>query len=136
MSKVVVATFQHKHGSDVQVFASAELAEAWRQEVAACNWSNGTDEAMPSDPRAAADRYFEIGESIGDEFFSTAEAEIQGASPLHAAAPDMLAALQGMIANPRPAVASEGAGWNERYRRFEAAWDAARAAISKAEGKL
>lgn len=42
----------------------------------------------------------------------------------------LLAALEQMIANPRPATESEGDDWDQRHAAYEAAWSAAKAAIN------
>lgn len=71
---VYVTTFEHKHGRDVSVYATADLAEMERQRIAADWWEeelSGAD--MPEDPRQAADSYFE---SV-DEYFSVDVCEVQ-----------------------------------------------------------
>lgn len=156
MSKTItIATFQHKHGSDVRAFATKELAETWRQEIAADNWDGGPNEDMPADPREAADRYFEFGNDIGDEFFSTEECEVEGGADAgetvldgfhreHGCTPSMMAsdrdiwlkraevaeaALRTLVAECRAHLDYED------DEDMEAACDAAEAVISAAEGR-
>lgn len=93
---IIIATYQHKHGSDVRAFANEEGAEAWRQEIAASFWDQATDKPKPSDPVEMADFYFTLGESYGDEWFSTEAAIVEGAKsdPARDAATAMLEALR------------------------------------------
>jgi hypothetical protein len=83
---VFVATYDHKHGSDVSLYASAEAAEHARQDIAAQYWDQaGWKDPKPADPKELADRYFELCEQHGGgEWFSVIEREIEGAPPASA----------------------------------------------------
>lgn len=78
---VTVATFTHKHGVDTRVFATADAAELWRQEIAKEYWRDFMNEDAPTDPVAMADRYFERGNELGDEFFAAEQCPVEGPSP-------------------------------------------------------
>lgn len=57
---VFVAVHEDKFGTNVSVYATADLAEQARQEIAAENWEDDMDDKeMPSDPAEAADAYFD-----------------------------------------------------------------------------
>ena len=77
--KVFVATYDHKHGTDVRVFQDESKAETWRQEIVAEWWNSQMEGEKPSDPAAAADAYFEFMEMQfgAHESFSVSEAEVE-----------------------------------------------------------
>lgn len=75
---VFVATYEHKHGRDTSVYATAARAESWRRNIAANSWHEVMDGAPPEDPAEAADAYFARGNEIGDEFFNVEECEVMG----------------------------------------------------------
>lgn len=76
---VIVATYSHKHGTDVRVFAHYRSALQWRREIAAEWWDHEfPDDPMPDDPGEAADEYWSrIAESTQPEWFETTEQEIE-----------------------------------------------------------
>ncbi len=66
--RVYAATYEHRHGSDVRVFKTAEGAEAWRVEIALQWWEKEFgDEPMPTEPGTAANEYWE---RVEDEWFN------------------------------------------------------------------
>lgn len=67
---VWVAIYECKRDETVEVFASAEAAELWRQKIAYEEWTGWFEpETYPEDRKVAADEYFEMGESQGVESF-------------------------------------------------------------------
>ena len=66
--KVVVATYEHRHGTDIQAFDSLEKAESWREEIARQYWDdlNGTD--VPEE--FEADYYWDAMSDYGGEWFN------------------------------------------------------------------
>ncbi len=79
--KVHVAVWEHKHGDDVRVFASAEGAGKWRREIAEDWWEDEMDgREKPEDSEAAADAYFAAmaERSGGNEYFTVRETEVEG----------------------------------------------------------
>lgn len=75
---VYVATYQHKHGQDMRVFASAAMAEAWREEIAREYWAECNTDAMPANAAKAADEYFDRRNQLGDEWFEVEEIKVEG----------------------------------------------------------
>lgn len=78
--KVYVATYTHKHGTDMRVFETKESAENWKTEIAKRWWDDLPNKkySMPDDPKEIADTYFEImQESGGDEFFDVEECDVE-----------------------------------------------------------
>jgi hypothetical protein len=69
---VFVATYEHKHGTDIRVFQTQTQAEAWRREVADMWWDEEFDDfPRPSDPNIdIGEVYFERMRDRGEEFFS------------------------------------------------------------------
>ena len=78
MITVFVAIYEHRHGTDVNVFATEDGARAWKDELAREYWSDYCEGEPPSE--GAGDAYFEAAGEYGDgEFFSLEEHPIQGA---------------------------------------------------------
>lgn len=76
--KVYVTRYEHRHGSDTEVYATAEAAEAARQGIAADWWDKEMpNEAKPEDRGELADIYFRR-MAERDEFFSIEECEVWG----------------------------------------------------------
>jgi len=76
--RVFIATFEHRHGSDVRVFRREESAEAWGIALAAEYWGEsmvGVD--RPADPADAAAAYWERMSEIGEEWFSVVAQEVE-----------------------------------------------------------
>jgi hypothetical protein len=74
-ARVTVATYEHRHGRDVRVFAKLADAWVWHQQIAAENWEvKLLGASMPDDPEGAADKYFDL---VNDEYFNTDECEVQ-----------------------------------------------------------
>lgn len=73
--KVFIATYLHRHGCDISVFATAKGAESWRQSLAADYWLDEmpADVALPDNAEAAADAYFNY---VEDESFEVEEQEV------------------------------------------------------------
>jgi len=69
---VFVATYEHKHGTDIRVFRTREQAEAWRREVADTWWEEEFDDfPRPTDPQIdIGEAYFDRMRDRGEEFFS------------------------------------------------------------------
>jgi hypothetical protein len=80
--KVIVATYEHRHGSDTRVFANAELAEAWRVELANEFWLEQRDGDKPTDRAQMANEYWEMAGDNGSEFFNYDEFEVEGLSAM------------------------------------------------------
>src|SRR5262249_35201749 len=74
---VWIATYEHKHGKDVRVFASQAAAEAWKQELATEWWDHEMEEEMPRDRVDAAETYFGSGTSVHGETFDLGEYQIE-----------------------------------------------------------
>lgn len=74
--RVFVTVYEHRHGTDVYAFATAQRAELERQRIASEWWSDvfGDGEEMPDDPSEAADIYFD---TVTDEYFNVEECEVQ-----------------------------------------------------------
>jgi len=73
---VWVTMYDHKHGTDIDVFYSEEAAEAYRQGLADDWWDEAMDEPKPADPKEAADAYFAAGAKHG-EFFDVREQAVR-----------------------------------------------------------
>lgn len=73
--KVVVATYEHKHGMDVAVFASMELAEAWRESIAREYWDELDEQDRPEE--FDADFYWDEMSNYGFEWFNYDWYEVQ-----------------------------------------------------------
>jgi len=73
--KVFVAVYEHRHGTDVTVFATHDAAWALRQEIARDWWSDVFSAAVPApkDPEIAADRYWE---AVNDEYFNVFDRDV------------------------------------------------------------
>jgi hypothetical protein len=97
---VFVATYQHKHGSDCQIFASAVGAELWRQEIAAEYWDGLMNEEPLPNSAEMADLYFQRSEEIGDEFFTVVESTVEGGTPPAAPSCALVVALSAFVAMP------------------------------------
>lgn len=69
---VFVATYEHKHGTDIRVFRTREQAEGWRREVADEWWDEEFDDfPRPTDPQSdIGEAYFDRMRDRGEEFFS------------------------------------------------------------------
>jgi hypothetical protein len=68
---VFVATYEHKHGTDIRVFRTRAQAEAWRREVADMWWEEEFDDfPRPTDPQTdIGEAYFDRMRDRGEEFF-------------------------------------------------------------------
>lgn len=78
-STVIVATYSHRHGNDIRVFADDTGAKKWMREIAKEWWDHEfPDDPIPDDPDDAAEQYFERkAESADPEWFETTEQEIE-----------------------------------------------------------
>jgi hypothetical protein len=74
--KIFVALWEHRHGRDVRVFKNEEGARIWRHDIAIDNWELKI-ERMPDTPELVADRYFEIMDRRGCEWFTIEACEIE-----------------------------------------------------------
>lgn len=78
MTNIFVATYEHRHGTDVKVFATEAGARAWKDELAREYWLEYCEGAPPSE--GAGDAYFEVAGEHGDgEFFDLVECPFQDA---------------------------------------------------------
>ena len=78
---VYVANYEHRHGSEMLVFANADAAEQWRRELAKEYWKDSFgEEPMPDDPEQVADDYFERMGTLYSrgEWFTTMKCEVEG----------------------------------------------------------
>lgn len=76
--RVFVAEYQHKHGSDMRVFADESGAEKWRQELASEMWDENMTEAnKPEDPAVMANQFWEDA-AMFEDFFGVASYEVEG----------------------------------------------------------
>lgn len=77
--KVWVGIYEHKHGTDVNVFASEELVEAWSQAIADEYWEDFMgDDKKPESRSEMADRYWEVaGDAMPGEYFTSEPHEVQ-----------------------------------------------------------
>jgi hypothetical protein len=64
---VIVAIYEHKHGSDIRAFDSIEKAWAWKEEIARENWDESDG---PFDELAYWDRAW-------DEWFTCEEVGVE-----------------------------------------------------------
>ena len=72
---VIVAIYEHPHGTDVRVFRDSDQAMEWRTGIAQEWWSSAfTDDPPPDDQ--IGEEYFER-MLERDEFFSTTACEIE-----------------------------------------------------------
>lgn len=76
--KVYVAIYEHRHGTDVNVFDSEAKALAWRAEIARDCWKEFLDEPMPEDEEEVCRVYWEVaGECMNHaEYFNIEEKEV------------------------------------------------------------
>jgi hypothetical protein len=76
--KVIVATYEHRHGQDVRVFKTGEGASRWRQEIVRLWFHEACAESKPGNDEEAADVYFStMGERDKGEWFTTEEHEVE-----------------------------------------------------------
>ena len=76
MTNVFVAIYEHRHGIDVNVFATEAGAQAWKDDLAREYWSDYCEGDPPSE--GAGDAYFEAAGGYCDgEVFSIKERPIQ-----------------------------------------------------------
>jgi hypothetical protein len=79
---VHVFVFEHRHGRDITVHASAELAYAAAAEIARRDWSEARQrertlpESPPADDTEAVEMYFAAQE--GTEFYEIASCDVEG----------------------------------------------------------
>lgn len=76
--KVFVAVYEHRHGTDINVFDSEAKALAWRAEIARDCWKEFLDEPMPEGEDEMCRVYWEVaGECMNHaEYFNIEEKEI------------------------------------------------------------
>lgn len=76
---VFVATYEHKHGTDIRVFRTQGQAEAWRREVADTWWEEEFDDfPRPADPAIdTGEAYFDRMRDRGEEFFSIESSPVE-----------------------------------------------------------
>lgn len=79
--KVWLTKYEHKHGTDLSVYATEALALAAKATIAAQWWEQElVDEPYPEDPAEAAELYFEkMGERDNGEWFTIEEHDVIGA---------------------------------------------------------
>lgn len=67
--KVVIAMYEHRHGTDLRAFSSMEGVDAWREEIAREYWDElkGADD-LPDEFNA--DFYWDWMSDYGDEWFT------------------------------------------------------------------
>ncbi|WEX09169.1 hypothetical protein [Chelativorans sp. AA-79] len=73
--RVYVAIYEHRHGTDVRVFADEAQAMCWRTGLAKEWWSDAFEDDPPPDD-AIGEAYFER-MLERDEFFSTMQCEVE-----------------------------------------------------------
>ena len=66
--KIVIATYEHRHGTDVFAFTNIEKAEACREAIARDNWDEFEDENKPDE--FEADFYWDCMSEYGGEWFN------------------------------------------------------------------
>lgn len=76
--RVVVAIYEHRHGMDVRAFTHEDEAMSWRTKLAKRWWSDAFDDEPPADDEIGEEYFGRMLER--DEFFSTQECEVEGAS--------------------------------------------------------
>lgn len=76
--RVWVAIYEHRHGSDVHVFADERLARRWRTALAKEWWSDAFEDKPPPDEEIG-DEYFERMQER-DEFFTMTVCEVEAGS--------------------------------------------------------
>ncbi|HEY3838120.1 MAG TPA: hypothetical protein VGL72_16185 [Bryobacteraceae bacterium] len=67
---VFVATYEHKHGTDIRVFRTRAQAEAWRTEVASTWWEDEFPDVERPAEAEIGEVYFDRMRDHGEEFFS------------------------------------------------------------------
>jgi len=72
-ARVVVATYEHKHGLDVRAFQSEQGALRWRMEIADRWWDDEFDDERP----AAGDIGQAYFENIEGEFFNIHDVAVE-----------------------------------------------------------
>ncbi|MBB4200582.1 hypothetical protein CCR94_18175 [Rhodoblastus sphagnicola] len=77
--KVVVATYEHKHGSDTRVFTSEAGAHRWRTAIALKWWEHelSSIKPKPDNPNEAAAAYWDHMEERDFEHFTIQEADVE-----------------------------------------------------------
>lgn len=72
---VYVATYEHRHGTDIRVFSNDGAAEIWRQAIAQEWWEKELASPMPEadTPAQIANLYFD---ALDDEWFNVQQATI------------------------------------------------------------
>ena len=73
--RVYVAIYEHRHGTDVRVFADEDQAMCWRTDLAKEWWSDAFEDDPPPDDEIG-EKYFER-MLERDEFFSATQCEIE-----------------------------------------------------------
>lgn len=67
---VVVATYDHKYGTDIRVFKTRKSAEKWKSQIAWEYWNDEfQDETRPPETEIG-DAYFEMMLDRGEESFT------------------------------------------------------------------
>jgi hypothetical protein len=72
---VHVAIYEHRHGTDVRVFAAEDQAMCWRTGLAKEWWSDAFDDDPPPDDRIGEEYFERMLER--DEYFSTRPRHIE-----------------------------------------------------------
>ncbi len=80
---IFVTVWDHKYGTDIAAFKTAEQAEEYRQEIAAEQWDDeiGGGEEKPTDPEDLADAYFGEFDHFHNEWFESQECKVNGMFP-------------------------------------------------------
>jgi hypothetical protein len=77
--KVIVATYEHRHGEDQRVFATEAQAEAWKNALGTEYWPEELyDEPLPADASMIGTEYFNaMSDSGRPEYFRVEVLEVE-----------------------------------------------------------
>jgi hypothetical protein len=113
--KVIVTNYEHRHGSDIAIYAKPEDAEAARQAVAEEWWDQEIgDIPKPDDPKEMADEYFENMNELG-EYWTEETCQVQGLSPSYE---QLLAFAQQMAQMTTPYDPDQVTRFKQEYPQF------------------
>lgn len=76
--QVIVASYRHKHGTDVRIFRTEAGADKWREDIATNDWDMEMDDTpAPADAKERANRYWEAMNDSDREWFETETADVE-----------------------------------------------------------
>lgn len=123
---VVVAVYEHRHGTDVRVFTTEAPAIQWRIAIAESWWSKEmpTDVQKPADDQEMADTYFDFMGCQGDrsDYFNTYQSTVEGDETLPTDEQSHADSMATMLKFARKALQTDPKLPQASTRQEQAAW--------------